>query len=143
MGTVAATPTATKSKVYKQVQADNVSVNFDNAAKFGVYISENGTARPGSESVNTTATLATTTHLCIATVGANYTITLPTLASVPDGHKITVFVVSRTAGTLTIDGNGAETITGTANKTTSTTGYVLRIKKVASVSTTDWQADTV
>lgn len=143
MGTIAANPAVTKTAVRKQVVADDFSTNFDKAAKFGVYITENGTARPGSVEHNATANIATTTHLALVDMTGNITLTLPALASVPDGHRITVYLRSASAGTLTIDGDGAETVLGAADQTATAAGYVLRIRKNAKVSATDWVAATV
>jgi len=143
MGTLAADPAVVKTAVFKQVVADDASINFDNAAKFGVQISEDGVARPGSEVVTATGNLDAASNLAIVDMGASIVLTLPTLASVPDGHMVTVYLRTATAGTLTVDGNGAETVLGQATQTATTAGYLLRIMKKASVSTTDWVAQAL
>lgn len=138
-GTMAASPTVTKTKVVKQVRADDISKNFDNVAKFGVVVSENGTARPGSVVVTTTATLSTTQRVALVDMTASFTLTLPALASVATGYTVVVFLRSRVAGTLTVDANSSETINGSANATLTAAGQILRIKKA---SATNWVTQT-
>lgn len=136
-GVLAATPTVTKTKVVKQVNADDISKNFDLAARFGVVITENGTARPGSVVVTATGPLVAADRTAIVDMTANITLTLPALAGVAVGHTIVVFLRTASAGTLTVDGNGAETVLGAANQTYTTAGSVLRIQKE---SATNWKA---
>lgn len=140
-GTLAAAPSVTKTKTIKQVRADDISGNFSRMAKFGVLISENGTARPGSVVVTTTATLLAAEKVAVVDMSASFTLTLPALAGVAIGDHYHIYVRSRTgAWTLTIDGSGAETVNGSANATIATTGGILRIKKS---SATAWVTATV
>jgi hypothetical protein len=139
--TMSADPLVTKTKSVKQVNADDRSKNFDSAAKFGVVITENGTARPGSIVITTTATLLAAQKIAIVDMSASFTLTLAALAGLAVGETVHILVRSRTgAWTLTVDGSGAETINGSANATISTTGGILRIKKS---STTNWVTATV
>lgn len=140
-GGMAATPTVSKSKVIKQVNADVYADRYSKLAKFGVHVTQNGVDATGSVVVTGTGNVGTTNQMIVVDMTANMTLTLPTLASVPAGWLLTFYLRSASAGTLTIDGNGAETITTTATKTATTVGYVLRIRK--GTSTTDWEAATV
>jgi len=140
-GGMAASPTVSKSKVLKQVNADVYSARYSSLAKFGVHLTVDGTNAAGSAVHTATGNIGTTNQMIVVDMTANMTLTLPTLASVPAGWLITVYLRTATAGTLTIDGNGAETITTTATKTATTVGYTLRIRK--GTSTTDWEAATV
>ena len=140
-GGMAATPTVSKSKVIKQVNADDYASRYTRLAKFGVHVTQNGVDVAGSIVHTVTGNVGTSNQMIIVDMTANMTLTLPTLASVPAGHLLTFYLRTATAGTLTIDGNGAETITTTATKTATTVGYVLRIRK--GTSTTDWEAATV
>lgn len=137
--TLAAAPTVTKTKVVKTVTADDASVNLDRVAKFGVYVTENGTARPGSVVVTTTATVTSAQYLVIVDITANFTLTLPALAGLAAQHPVVVFMRSRTAGTLTIDADGAETINGAANTTLAVAGGIVRLQKD---SATNWVTQT-
>ena len=110
-------------------------------AKFGVHITENGVDRAGSAVHTATGNIGIVNQMILVDMAANMTLTLPTLASVPAGWLITVTLRSRTAGILSVDGNGAETVIGVATPTSSTVGYTLRIRK--GTSTTDWEAATV
>jgi hypothetical protein len=139
-GTMAAAPAVTKTKVIKQVRADDISKNFDNLGKFGVIISENGTARPGSVVVTTTATLLAAQKAVLVDMTASFTLTLAALAGFAVGDTVCIFLRSRVAGTLTIDGSGAETVNGSANATLTAAGQILRIEKA---STTAWVTATV
>jgi hypothetical protein len=119
-------------------QSDNTAGNYDSVAKFGVIVSESGTPRPGSVVVTTTASItATQQAVLIDAVSSNYVITLPLLSSVPVGHAIHFYLRSNTSATVTIDGNGAETVLGAANQTLSTVGSFLRLMKENS---TNWKA---
>ncbi len=140
--TMDALPTVTKTKVVKQVNADDRSTNFDRLGKFGVAISENGTYRTGAVAISGAAVLTATQQVAICTIAADYTLGLPALASVPVGHKIFIHLRSRSGGTLTIDGNSSETVLGQANQTTATAGYILRIEK-ATAGATNWTAQTI
>ena len=140
-GGMAADPTVSKSKVIKQVNADVYSERYTLLAKFGVHVTENGVDRAGSAVHVATGNIGTVNQMIVVDMTANMTLTLPTLASVPAGWLITVYLRSRTAGILSIDGNGAETVMTVATPTSSTVGYVLRIRK--GTSTTDWEAATV
>jgi hypothetical protein len=140
-GGMSADPTVSKSKVLKQVNADVYSSRYSNLAKFGVHVTENGVDHAGSAVVTGTGNVGTTNQMIVVDMTANMTLTLPTLASVPAGWLITIYLRSRTSGTLSVDGNGAETVMTVATPTYTTVGSVLRIRKGA--STTDWEAATV
>lgn len=140
-GGMAASPTVSKSKVIKQVNADVYSARYANLAKFGVHVTVDGTSATGSAVATATGNIGTVNQLILVDMTANMTLTLPTLASVPAGWLITVTLRSRTAGILSVDGNGAETVMTVATPTSSTVGYTLRIRK--GTSTTDWEAATV
>lgn len=140
-GTLAAAPTVTKTKTIKQVRADDISGNFDRLAKFGVLVTENGTARTGSVVVTTTATMLAAQKVVVVDMSASFVLTLPALAGVAVGDHYHIYVRSRTgAWTLTADGSGAETVNGSANATIATTGGILRIKKA---SATNWVTATI
>lgn len=136
-----ADPTVLKTKTLRTVNADFYSERYARLAKFGVHVVKDNVDAAGSIVVTATGNVGTVNQMIIVDMGANMTLTLPTLASVPAGWVINFYLRTATAGTLTIDGNGAETITTTATKTATTAGYVLRIRK--GTSTTDWEAATV
>jgi hypothetical protein len=140
-GGMAATPTVSKSKVIKQVNADDYAARYSKLAKFGVHVTQNGVDAAGSAVVTATGNIGTVNQMIIVDMTASMTLTLPTLASVPAGWLITVYLRSRVAGTLSVDGNGAETVMTVATPTSATVGYTLRIRKGS--STTDWEAATV
>lgn len=128
--TMDANPAVTKTKVVKQVNADDRSKNFDVLGKFGVVITEDGTARPGSAVVTGAGTLAVADRVAIVDMSASFQLDLSALSNYAVGDTVYIFVRSRTgAWTLTVDPAGAETINGNANATIATTGGILRIKK--------------
>lgn len=131
----------TRTYTLKINEADTSRGNYDNVAKFGVVLSENGTARPGSRVVTTTATIVAADHAVqIDATTVNYTITLPALAGVPVGHSIFLNLRTNVSAIVTIDGSGAETVLGAANQTLTVVGSSLRISKE---NATNWKAYTV
>jgi len=122
-------------------EIDTTRGDYDRLAKFGVIIAENGTPRPGSVVVTTTANISATQQcVLIDATTSNYVLTLPTLASVPNGHSIFFYLRSNTSATITIDGNSAETVLGVAGQDLDTAGQFLRITKE---NATNWKAYSV
>lgn len=64
------------------------------------------------ESISGAATIAGTTNVAICS-GTTYTVTLPSAAAVGAGWVL--FVKKTASGTITVDGDGSETINGQAN----------------------------
>lgn len=77
-------------------------------------------------SVSTTATAAGGEVLLADTTGAGFTVTLPAAAGVI-GQEVCVKKVSADGNTLTVDGDGAETIDGAATWTTTTQWATVRV----------------
>lgn len=73
---------------------------------------------PVSVSAATTVSEIYATYLCDVTA-AGFTVTLPPAAS-NKGKRYSVVKIDNSVNTLTLSGNGAETINGTNTKTTTT-----------------------
>lgn len=127
----------TRTYTLKNNQNDNTRGNYDGLSKLGIILAENGTARPGSVVVTTTAAIAAGVNAVIVDATTlDYTLTLPALAAVPVGHSVFFYLRTNTSATITIDGNASETVLGAANQTLTTAGQSLRIKKE---SATNWK----
>lgn len=63
--------------------------------------------------ISTTDTIQSTENTLAVCSGTTYTVTLPSAATVGAGHRVTVKRTS--SGTITIDGDTADTIDGAAN----------------------------
>lgn len=131
---------ATRTYTLKLNEIDITRGDYDNLAKFGVVIAESGTYRPGSVILTNDATL-TVAQKCVILDISNvnpHTITLPALAGVAVGSPIFIYLRTNSAGAvITIDGNGAETVLGTATQTMTVAGTYLRIMKE---NATNWKA---
>jgi hypothetical protein len=131
----------TRTYTLKLNEIDITRGDYDNLAKFGVVIAESGTTRPGSVVVTTTATVLSTQKCVIVdAVATSYVVTLPALASVAVGAPLFIFLRTNTSATITIDGNGAETVLGLATQTLTVAGTYLRLMKE---NATNWKAFTV
>lgn len=145
-GGMAAVPTVSKSKVFKQVNADVYSTRYAYLAKFGVHVTAGGTSAAGSAVVTGTGNVGTTNQMIVVDMTADMTLTLPALADVPADWNITIYLRARSAGTLTvvgavIDEATNETILTVDSPTYTAVGSILRIKK--GTSATDWEAQTI
>lgn len=131
----------TKSKVYKQVNADDYDIRFDYLAAFGVTVEEDGVARPGLEvdtaGANFTAA-ATTQVLVVDTDADGLTVTLQPAATVGAGFKMWIFLRTDGGGDLTVDGDGSETVLGSATQVMADAGDILEIESDGS----NWVAHT-
>lgn len=76
------------------------------------------------DAISTTATLNTSQQYIKLTGTGTYTVTLPTAVGI--SGRTYWFVKVSSTGTVTIDGNGAETINGAANFTMTGTAYQIR-----------------
>lgn len=120
----------TASRVYKQVNADDVDFRFDDLSSQGVLVSEDGTDRAGGEAFTgaSTPTADAATHLVTAdSSGGQITVTLQPAATVGAGFKMWFFL-SADGNDLIIDGDSAETVLGTATQTLDTAGTMLEIE---------------
>jgi hypothetical protein len=120
----------TASRLYKQVNADDVDFRFDALSSQGVLVSEDGTPRAGGEAYTgaSTPTAAATTHLITAdSSGGVITVTLQPAATVGAGFKMWIFL-SADGNNLVIDGDGSETVLGTLTQTLATAGDMLEIE---------------
>ncbi len=80
------TDLGTATRLYKQVNADDVDFRFDDLASQGVLVSEDAVDRAGGEAFTgaSTPTAAVDTHLITAdTSGGQITVTLQAVAAVP------------------------------------------------------------
>lgn len=124
----AALTAGTASRVYKQVNADDVDFRFDDLASQGVIVSEDGTDRAGLETLTAGATLAATTHVVDNDTTAGIaTIVLQPAATVGAGFKMWIFL-SVDGGDLTIDGDGTELVLGTLTQVLADAGDLLEIE---------------
>ena len=130
---------ATKSKVYKQVNADDYSARFNSLAGFGVAVSENGTLRPGAVVVTAVTTLTTQQVALVDTDAPGFVLTLPAASGLDDGYRIWIVMRTDGGGNLTVDGAGADTVLGAANQVLTTAGQTLRLE----LEGTNWKAQTV
>ena len=129
----------TASKTYKQVNADDYSVNFDSLAAFGVAVSEDGVYRPGVVVISAVASLTTETLAIVDTDGPGFTVTLPAASGLDDGYKIWIVLRTDGGGNLTVDGAGADTVLGAATQVLTDAGDTLRLE----LEGTNWKAQTV
>lgn len=131
----------TRTYTLKTNEIDFTRGDYDSLAKFGVVVSETGTARPGSVVVTTTATiLAAQKCVIVDAVATSYVVTLPALAGVAAGAPLFIYLRTNTSATITIDGNAAETVLGLATQVLTVAGTFLRLAKE---SATNWKAYTV
>ncbi len=69
--------------------------------------------------------------LCNATSGA-FTVTLPLLSAVNDGFTVWIIKIDSSANAVTVDGNGAETLNGSATKDLSLQYSIVKVFAEAS-----------
>jgi len=131
----------TATRVYKQVNADDVDFRFDDLAGQGVTVSEDGVLRAGFETSTDGAgfTPAVTSHVVTVETDADgVTLTLQAVAAVPVGFKMWIFMTVDGGGDLTVDGDGTETVLGTLTQVLADAGDVLEIESDGS----NWIAHT-
>jgi hypothetical protein len=129
---------ATKSKLLKQVNADDYSGRYDALAAFGVAVSENGVLRPGSHLVTDSIYTQVAADKCIVIdlLAVTRVITLAVSGTLTQGALLYVLLRSTTGGQATITAGAGDTILTLASVPLSTAGAVLRLKLVG----TDWVA---
>jgi hypothetical protein len=127
-----------KSRLLKQVNADDYSGRYDALAGMGVRVLEGGTARPGSAVHTAAGTIANTTHIALVdTDGPGFILVLPSAVTVGAGFKMWVFMRTDGGGNLTVDGSGAQTVMGAANQVLTAAGQMLAL---ISDGVSNWEA---
>lgn len=121
---------ATKTKSIFTVDLDPFLGDLDAFSAIGGYVTVDGTARAGSETVTGAVTLASTTRAArVDTTSGPYTVVMMPLAAVALGTVVYIlFAVD--GGDLTLDGNGAETIDGNPTLVLTDVG-TKRLKKTS------------
>lgn len=137
-GNIPADPTAPKTVTLPTVDVDSYNVDVLAVARFGVVMEVGGVAPANVVELSATGTIADDDNVVLATVGGtDVTLTLPALANVELGHEVYIYLVSKGAGDLIIEGNASETVLGAANQTIDVQGAYLRLEKE---SDTNWKA---
>ncbi len=107
-------------------QADNALGVTDGGAGFQAVRAAGLRLGIVTKTTTYTATATDYTILCDTTT-AGFTVTLPAAATVP-GQVLNIKKISADVNTLTIDGNGAETIDGAATQTTAIQWTTFRLQ---------------
>lgn len=136
-----ATPNTTKQLMIGDSgdQINDVSFNGGSSPAFVVDASGNVTIRgsiaPSTRTITGTTTLLASDYTVNADVsGGGYTVNLPAAASVP-GQVYVIRKPDSSGNTVTIDGNGAETINGAATQSLTTQYQTITIQSTG----TGWQ----
>ncbi len=125
-------PGETKSRRVRSVDLDRYDDDFSHFAAAGVVVSFDNIVPKGVVEANGAHTATADDRLVILT--ASGTVTLPKLADVPQGHRITV-AYKDGQGASTVDADGSETIDGQPNLTIPAAGQSVRLRKD---SETNW-----
>jgi hypothetical protein len=127
-----------KSKVLKQVNADDYSARYPALAAFGISVSEDGVLRPGNVVVADAiyTVLPADSLVIVDLLAVTRVVTLPVSGSIPAGKNLWVVLRSSTGGQVTLTAGAGDTIYGGASVAMVGAGAVQRIKIVG----TDWVA---
>lgn len=120
----------TKTKSMFTIDLDPFRGDLDAVSALGGYVSIDGVAAAGSQTVVAGATLANATRAArVDTTVGPFTVVMMPLAAVPMGTIVSIlFAVD--GGDLTLDGNAAETIDGNPTLVLTDVG-VKRLKKTS------------
>jgi hypothetical protein len=126
-----------KCLIWVDHTVDGWTLYFSNGAVWAALTTGGGGGGGGGpmtlQSVTTTDTLDGDENLLAVCSGGTYTVTLPSAATVGDGHRVTVKRTS--SGSITIDGDSSDTID---NASTFVLSIALSAVTLVSDGTSNW-----
>ena len=133
IGTLAVLPGETRSRPVRSYDLDLSRETWVRAAAMGLAIKFDAEALPGLVEASAALTVAPSQRLVVAT-SAGFSVALPKLSEVPQDYTLTI-IRKAGPGTLTVEADGDETISGQPGAELTEDGQKLRLRPV---SATNW-----